>query len=320
MLQQTQVEAVRPYFQRFMERFPTVVSLAAASEDDILQYWAGLGYYGRARNLHRAAQLMVELHAGEVPSSMRDLLALPGIGRYTGGAIASIAFGLSVPILDGNVMRVLCRIMEIPGDPRRSPANGILWDAAAALADGSDPGTVNEALMELGATICVPIKPRCESCPLRRWCCAAADHAEDRFPQRDPAPVPEDRNHVALVVRQSSNVLIQQPVEERLWRGLWRFPTDFPEWPHRENTVEAAHRLAERVGVRGLPLEKAAVVRHGVMNWKITLTVFETCMDEGEAMNGIHPAVRWIAIDALPGIALPSPHRRIAAWVLSSGG
>lgn len=313
MLQQTQVEAVRPYFERFMERFPTLYDLAAADEADVLQHWAGLGYYSRARCLHRAAKIIEREHGGRVPSSMDELLALPGIGRYTAGAIASIAYDVPAPILDGNVMRVLCRVLELRGDPRIGQTNRRLWTAAEQLVAGLHPGAVNEGLMELGAVICIPGAPRCGACPVAAYCRARLAGVQDQLPERLPPPPLEKRVYVALVVRRGNTVWLGHLTEARIWKGLWAFPTDFPAPPQPAGPEAAAHALITSLGLDAGCVRPLGVIRHGVMNWSITLNVYEMDVeDEDAARLSSRDHCAWVNPEELDGWALPSPHRKIA--------
>ena len=182
MLQQTRVETVEPRYRRFLERFPTVDALAAASAEEVCEEWAGLGYYSRARNLHSAARQVVEEHGGRLPAGATELRRLPGIGRYTAGAISSIAYGLPEPVVDGNVARVLSRLDAVSAPASSAAGSAHLWALAGTLARGPRAGDVNQALMELGATVCTPRAPRCESCPLRSGCVARAQgSAESSF-------------------------------------------------------------------------------------------------------------------------------------------
>ncbi|MCA9485165.1 MAG: A/G-specific adenine glycosylase, partial [Nitrospina sp.] len=180
MLQQTRVETVVPYYERFLERFPRVSDLAEASEDDVFAHWAGLGYYRRASNLHRAARVVHAERAGEIPVEERDLLALPGIGRYTAGALRSIAFGREAPVLDGNVARVLARVFGREGELRTHEVE--LWELATRLVAGSRPADLNQGLMELGAVVCVPRSPRCDACPLDGVCDARRRGLSEAIP------------------------------------------------------------------------------------------------------------------------------------------
>ena len=192
MLQQTQVAAVVPYFGRFVARLPTLADLAAADEQTVLRLWQGLGYYARARNLHKAARAIVQDHGGEVPRTVEALLRLPGVGRYTAGAVASIAYDVPAPILDGNVIRVLCRLDRIEADPRTPAVQKQLWARAAELVPderGGRPGDFNSALMELGATVCIPRTPQCLICPIAAFCQARAAGVQDRIPPAKKAIV-----------------------------------------------------------------------------------------------------------------------------------
>ena len=193
MLQQTQVAAVVPYFHRFLARFPTIAELAAADEQDVLRLWQGLGYYSRARNLRAAARAVVETLGGQLPRDVAGLLKLPVVGRYTAGAVASIAFGTRAPILDGNVIRVLCRIDRIESDPRARETQALLWHRAEKILPNQRVGDFNSALMELGATVCIPRSPQCLVCPVREHCAAQAAGVQDRIPAPKRARPPAER-------------------------------------------------------------------------------------------------------------------------------
>ncbi|NNM25972.1 MAG: A/G-specific adenine glycosylase [Phycisphaerales bacterium] len=232
MLQQTQVARVVDRYRVFMRRFPTVKALAEASEDEVLAAWQGLGYYRRARNLHRAARSIVDEHAGRVPRDAATLQTLPGVGRYTAGAIASIAYGRPAPIVDGNVTRVLARWAG-----REPAAAAETWDAATRLVNLAEhPGVLNEALMELGATVCPPVSPRCEACPVARWCEARAAGTEATIPAPRVRATRTEVHHHCVLVRRASKVSLEQRPDEGLWARMWQPPT-----------VEAASRLTDRV-------------------------------------------------------------------------
>ncbi|MBX7251062.1 MAG: A/G-specific adenine glycosylase, partial [Candidatus Promineofilum sp.] len=186
MLQQTQIAAVVPYYERWLARFPTVAALAAAPLDDVLKQWEGLGYYSRARHLHAAAQRIVADHGGRLPDTLEELLRLPGVGRYTAGAVASIAYGVRAPVLDGNVIRVLSRLFDVAEDVTRPETRARLWALAEALVPAERPGDYNQALMELGQVICVPQRPRCLLCPLRDDCLARQRGTQLERPVRPP--------------------------------------------------------------------------------------------------------------------------------------
>ncbi|HEX7118882.1 MAG TPA: A/G-specific adenine glycosylase [Longimicrobiales bacterium] len=238
MLQQTRVETAVPYYERWLERFPTVDALAEAPIDDVLHAWAGLGYYSRARNLHRAAQVVRERHRGTLPDDPDALRDLPGIGDYTAGAIASIAFGRPEPAVDGNVRRVLSRLYDLP-----DPGAAELRARAAALVDADRPGDFNQALMELGATVCTPRTPACDGCPLASHCRARAAGTQLERPRPKRAkPVPECDVGTAIVVAPGGALLLVRRPDDGLLGGLWEFPGE-PVRPG-EASVEAARRAA----------------------------------------------------------------------------
>lgn len=219
MLQQTRVDTVIPYYERFLRRFPTVASVADAPEADVLALWSGLGYYRRARMLHAGARHVVERHGGAIPPDAEALRALPGVGDYTAGAIGSIAFGLRLPLVDGNVERVLTRIHGLRGDPRAAPLKKRLWALAAEYADHPRPGDVNQSLMELGATVCAPVAPRCLLCPARAHCVAAREGDPERYPEKAARPEPRAERWHALVATREGRVWLA-PSELGRWQGM----------------------------------------------------------------------------------------------------
>jgi A/G-specific adenine glycosylase len=326
MLQQTQVATVIPYYERFLARFPTVGELAAAPTDEVLRLWAGLGYYSRARNLQRGAQVVMERHAGQVPATVEELLRLPGIGRYTAGAIASIAYGQPAPILDGNVIRVLCRLYALRGDPKRSPLHARLWQLAEALIPPGEAGEFNEALMELGATICTPSAPRCDACPVASHCEARKQGIQESLPELARAAAPTPLRMVAAVIWRGPELLLVQkpvlgaardaPVEEEAaedrswWAGLWQLPTGRVR--EAESAAEAAARLArELVGLEVTVDGVAGSVRHGVTRYRITLEA-RHCRPNGQSPQALGCADwRWTPLEETDRFALPAPQRRL---------
>lgn len=238
MLQQTRVETAIPYYERWLERFPTLEALAEAPIDDVLRAWAGLGYYRRAHNLHRAANVVRERHHGELPDDPDALRRLPGIGDYTAGAIASIAFGRPEPAVDGNVRRVLCRLHDLP-----DPGAAELRRLAAALVPEDRPGDFNQALMELGATLCTPRAPRCPTCPLAAYCRARAAGTQLERPLPKPSkPIPEDDVGTAVVISEDGALLLVRRPDDGLLAGLWEFPGTAVA--PGEAPVDAARRAA----------------------------------------------------------------------------
>ncbi|MFP8968133.1 A/G-specific adenine glycosylase [Pokkaliibacter sp. CJK22405] len=225
MLQQTQVATVIPYYERFMERFPSVQALAEAEVDEVLHLWTGLGYYTRARNLHRAAQILVNDWQGEFPSTVEEVVTLPGVGRSTAGAILSISRGTWAPILDGNVKRVLSRYAAIEGWPGQSAVEKELWELAERLTPEARVGEYTQAMMDMGATLCTRSKPMCLLCPLEDSCEAHQQHREAEFPGKKPRKaLPEKTRHLLILKDEQGRVLLEQRPPTGIWGGLWSFP------------------------------------------------------------------------------------------------
>jgi A/G-specific adenine glycosylase len=225
MLQQTQVATVIPYWSRFLQRFPTVAQLAEAPLEDVLSAWRGLGYYGRARMLHKAARAVVTEFGGALPQTAQQLMELPGFGRYTAGAVASIAFGEEAPILDGNAARVFCRLFGVEGAPGDRARDKALWEWAALMVKGDRPGDFNQAVMELGATLCKPESPLCLLCPARAFCEA---HRQGKTHELPPPKMRAQRKPLALAVGvfwKRGRVLLARRKESGLWGGLWELPS-----------------------------------------------------------------------------------------------
>ena len=225
MLQQTQVDRVIEYYERFLKTLPTVQALAAAAVPDVLALWRGLGYYSRARNLHKAANELVERFNGSLPRDLEALKSLPGFGRYTAGAVASIAFAQPVPLVDGNVARVFSRLFEIDGLPGEKSREALLWKTAEALVEGERPGDFNQALMELGARVCLPSKPRCLLCPAKTWCLALHTGRVAELPPPKKAAGRKKLELAVVVAQRKGVVLMARRAETGLFGGLWEMPT-----------------------------------------------------------------------------------------------
>jgi len=316
MLQQTQVATVIPYFERWMQRFPNVAALANAAESDVLHAWQGLGYYSRARNLQRAAALMVRDHAGSVPNEVEMLRALPGIGPYSAGAIASIAYGKAEPLVDGNVIRVLSRLFALRGDPNRKPLNGEIWAHARALVPVQEPGDFNQALMELGATVCTPRTPRCDACPLSRVCQARAQGLAQLLPELPARAKPTAVHMVAAIAVRTGRVLVTKlDADAPRWAGMWLFPSAEVA---RSETPEAAVKrvLLSTTGLRGTASGIVCVVRHSVTRFKITLDAYRTVELSGTAKPETVAEIAWKAPSELSDFAMPAAHRTIAERLL----
>jgi A/G-specific adenine glycosylase len=327
MLQQTQVATVIPYFRRWMERFPTVRALAAATEEDVLSVWQGLGYYARARNLRRGAREVMALHGGVVPTDPDLLRALPGIGPYTAGAIASIAYNRPAPIVDGNVTRVLCRWFGLEGDPAKQPLRGRLWSLATELIPPGRARDFNPALMEWGATICLPGNPHCGECPVAAGCAARRTGRTGSLPESAPRPAVTAVRMAAAVVRRGEEVLVtRRGAAESRWAGMWQFPND--EVRQDESSAAAAVRaLQEAIDVEAVPAGEDAPVRHSVTRYRITLHVHhfrvedppatDPCATAHEVADAVAVADaggverRWARLEALSALPMPAAHRTI---------
>ncbi len=314
MLQQTQVATVIPYFRTWMERFPDVAALANAAESDVLHAWQGLGYYSRARNLRLAAQRMLAVHDGRVPAEVSALLALPGIGPYSAGAIASIAYNRREPLVDGNVIRVLSRLFALRGDPNRAPLKAQLWQLARELVPAQSPGDFNQALMELGATVCTPRSPRCEACPLATRCRALEQQLVEVLPELPTRAKPTQVHMVAAVAARSNRVLVTRLLPDApRWAGMWLFPS--AEVGARETPEAAVERaLYSCTGVSGRASELVCVVRHTVTRFRITLDAYRASAPRGvaKALSVAKVAeVAWKSADELSALAMPKAHRAI---------
>jgi len=331
MLQQTVVAAVVPYYERFLNRFPTLKHLAEAEVEEVLPLWAGLGYYARARNLHACARAVVERHGGEFPRELVEVLALPGIGRYTAGAVTSIAYDAPSPIVDANVARVFARIFCLEGDLKLPTNQKRLWAEAEQLISESSghalPSQLNPGLMELGALVCVPREPRCHICPVEPFCCARKNGRENELPHATPKPVEVPLHDVcAFLLREKDGgpqlLLRRRPDEDgpqSWWRGMWELPRT--TIAAGETAAEALQRLLQ-TELRLVPDRPFTfgpclkTLRHSVTHHRITLDCHAV---EGVGEIAIRPdiatEVRWFAWHELPELALPSTMRKLLQWL-----
>ena len=303
MCQQTQVATVKAYWTRWMTRFPDVQALASAPEEEVMGLWAGLGYYRRARFLHKAAKEVAQHLGGVLPAEAKGLLRLPGIGRYTAGAIASIAYGEVVPLVDGNVERVFARLWAIAGDPKDRQNQKVFWSLASELVDPGNPGDFNQALMELGATVCTPKSPTCMLCPLRVHCEAFALGKQAEFPAKVKRKKPRPVSLASLWIKgigadASPRYLLRRREHEGLWGGLWEAPSSEPVGSQEE----ALEKLVESLGQWGVgPL----VLEHGgeVSSWQV-LGEFE------HTLSHMKMGVRVYGVTLEPGSPLGRCPRR----------
>jgi A/G-specific adenine glycosylase len=311
MLQQTQVATVVPYFQRFVKRFPDLASLAGASEQQVLRLWQGLGYYSRARRLLEAAKVLVRQHGGVIPSDPRILLGLPGIGRYTAGAVASLAFDRQVPVLDGNVARVLGRLHNLQADGRSSAAVATLWQHAAELVPRWRPGDFNSALMELGAMICTPRSPACEQCPVASYCKARRHRNVGRAAATSRLrPRPTERRCIIAIHHRQRWLLQRRPPEGR-WAGLWQFLTIVAPAPATD-----AKALSAACGLRLTAVRRIGQITHDLTHRHYEFVVYFA------KLSGRRPAPRagqrWLALNELARFPLPKPHLMVAQMLATT--
>ena len=314
MLQQTQVETVIPYYRRWLKRFPTIKALAAAPLGEVLAVWEGLGYYSRARNLHKAAQKVMAEFNGKLPHSLEGLRALPGVGRYTAGAVASIAFNQDAAVLDGNVKRVLARVFNLTDDVKSPAGERKLWALAEGLIPKGRAGDYNQAVMDLGATICKPQNPACPLCPLRDPCKARKLGVQNERPVvKKKAPIPHS-DTAAAIIRRNGRVLIAQHPADKLLGGLWEFPGGqrktgerLPECLRRE--IKEALGITIRVG------KGCATLKHTFTHFRITLHVFEAVWAGGKVRALKAAAFRWVKPNQLGSYAMGKTDRAIARMV-----
>lgn len=292
MLQQTQVQTVVPYFLRFMKAFPTLEDLAGADPQDLLRNWAGLGYYSRARNLQKAARIVLREQGGEFPRSHREALRLPGVGPYTAAAILSIAFDQPLLALDGNVVRVLSRLFRLEGDPARSPVQEMLAAAGRQLLPAHRPGDFNQALMELGATVCLPRNPRCLLCPWSSHCEALKSGVQDRLPEKGKRPDTHLSRQAAAVIRHRGRFLIRRRSDSRLLQDMWEFPGG--EFSRSDLAGSLVKYLESELRLNVRLRDRLTVVKHAVTNRRITLTVYEARLNPPLPPTLSIPGARWI--------------------------
>ncbi len=311
MLQQTQVATVIPYWNRWMEAFPNIHSLSIAEPSQVLKLWQGLGYYSRARNLQSAAQLIQLEHAGVFPQIPSDIINLPGVGRYTAGAIGSIAFNQPVPIVDGNVLRILTRFFGIVSDAKSSAIQNQLWHIAAQLVSNPPEGRhgdFNQAMMELGALVCLPRAPRCNECPWQQWCYASRKNVTDRIPHLRTGIASTHRYFVAIIVfRPDKHLLIQQRPSHGVNANFWEFPVW--EVPSRG---ESPNRLNQELG-ETFDWELCGTVRHSITRYRMTVDFFspKTIGKRGLAsLKKSLPLARWVDEKDLLKLPLVTAHAR----------
>jgi len=302
MLQQTQVATVIPYYQKFLDTFPTIQSLARADLSKVLKVWEGLGYYSRARNLHRASQRVLNHFNGRVPDNLKDLLGLPGVGRYTAGAILSIAFNQEAPILDGNVKRVLSRLFVVSGHPKKTEE--FLWPLSESLIPKGSANVFNQALMDLGAMICTPKDPLCPRCPMRNLCRGFRLGEPERFPSRVPKRRIPRIEAASAVIRKNGKVLLRQRAPKGLLGGLWEFPNWRSDGKEKlEDYLEV--KVKSDLGLKVKCKEPLGTLKQTYSHFKLTLHIFQCHYLDGKGTG------RWVSIYNLDQFAMSRIDRRI---------
>jgi A/G-specific adenine glycosylase len=313
MLQQTQVATVLPYYERFMARFPTVRALAGAQLDEVLALWQGLGYYTRARSLHAAARRVCDLYDGNIPHQRTALRALPGIGDYTAGAVLSIAFGLDEVAVDGNVVRVLCRLFDVAEDPARGATRLLLRRHAEGLLPSGRAGDYNQAMMELGAVICLPRAPQCLLCPLTSYCRARELGVHEQRPlPRVRAEIPH-RSFAAAICERDGRLLLVRRQPSGLLGGLWEFPQS--EILEGQNGPDALHRALEAtLGMQVRVGAQVAIIKHAYTHFRLTTTVYRCLEESGEpAPGGEWDRCHWLSPGERDAYGLTGVATRILA-------
>jgi A/G-specific adenine glycosylase len=301
MLQQTQVATVIPYFERFIARFPSVYELAAASQDTVLGLWTGLGYYSRARNLHKTAQQVVNDHGGDFPCDVTALLALPGIGRSTAGAIASISMGLRAPILDGNVKRVLARHYAVAGWPGNRDTLKTLWSLAEQHTPQERVADYTQAMMDLGATLCTRTKPGCQRCPLKQTCEGLQLGDPAQFPGKKPKKTLPVRETTFIIAKNREGlVFMQQRPSQGIWGGLWSFP-------EVSDTDEVAFWCAEHLGQVAQAIQVGSPLRHTFSHFHLDINPVYVDIAQGPKTIGDSQDQQWLALTDTGTIGLPAP-------------
>ncbi len=309
MLQQTQVNTVIPYFQRFCEKFPDIQTLAASDLQAVLKLWEGLGYYARARNFHKAAQAVVEQYNGNIPDDRASFLALSGVGDYIAAAVLSIAFDRPQAVVDGNVKRVLARLFEIDAPVNVSASYKVFKAIANELLDVNDPGSFNQAVMELGALVCKPAKPDCGICTLSKWCQAFANQKVDVFPvKKKKAPVPHHYMAVGVVFKGDKVLIVRRP-EEKMLGGLWEFPGGRLQ-ANESAEAACARIIREKVNLKVAVESKLTRIQHAYTHFKITADIFISTFVSGRVKRNGPTDHCWVALNALEKYPFPTSNHK----------
>ncbi|MCA9079834.1 MAG: A/G-specific adenine glycosylase [Planctomycetaceae bacterium] len=326
MLQQTTVAAVVPYFERFLDRFPTVQELAASSEEEVLRYWEGLGYYSRGRNLRLGAIAICEQHGGELPADVETLQQLPGIGRYTAGAIVSFAYDRAAPILEANTIRVYARLLGYDDDPLRAAGQRLLWELAALLPPKSGAGVINQSLMEVGSLVCRPQMPQCPDCPLQEFCRAFQLGLQEVIPPKKQRPQITQLVEGTIALRRRGKYLVRRRGPDERWAGMW----DFPRFPltsvdynarltamsTRSVQEELFDSLHSNWGLTASQPGDLHQIRHSVTRYRIRLLCLHVVYDSGPVQ---HDDSQWATLQQLAELPLTRTSRQFAEHLAANG-
>lgn len=310
MLQQTQVKTVLPYFERWMKALPTIESVVNTDEETILKLWEGLGYYSRARNLQKAAQIITKEHAGKFPERYEEILALPGIGKYTAGAISSIAFNQEKPIVDGNIIRLIARLN---GDPRNTRVPKVLrefWEIAESWIPKGEARNFNQSMMEFGALVCTPKNPACKNCPLKNHCKAQKADTISEIPNRGKKPKIENIEVAIALLKKSNKIFIQKRPKKGLMGGLWEFPGGKLK-PGETPKVALKREIQEELGIPLKNIQKFDQIKHAYTRYRVNLHAYTATPKTTKITTKAHAENQWIPIEKLDQFAFPSANVRL---------
>lgn len=317
MLQQTRVDQATPYFNRFIERFPDVYALANAEQQDVLKVWEGLGYYSRARNLHHAAKTVVDDFNGQIPDTEDEILELKGVGPYTASAVLSIAFSKPHAVVDGNVLRVLTRYLGIEDDIRSSSTKNTVQEAANELIDEDRPGDFNQAVMELGATVCTPSNPDCSECPVSSNCVAYTTLKTDSIPYKSPAKKRPHHQIGVGIIRDDENVLIALRPEDAMLGGMWEFPGG--KQKEDEDIQQTVIReLKEELGVDVTVTKPFMKLNHAYSHFKITLHAYLCELKKGNPQPKTSQQLKWVSVSELDRYPFPKANRKLTEKLMKT--
>ena len=320
MLQQTTVAAVRPYYERFLARFPDVESLALSSEEEVLRLWEGLGYYSRGRNLRKSAQVICEQHQGRFPDTVADLMELPGVGRYVAGAVASFAFEQRAPIVEANTLRLYCRLLGYSDDPRNSQGQQTMWSFAESILPTNEVGDFNQALMDLGSMICTPKAPDCPRCPLKTVCRALATSTQHEIPRKASRPDVTDVTELTVAVIAGNRVFVRRRGTQERWAGLWDFPR-FACEPGEQNETRHTRlvttHLQNEYGLAIAEVYPSMQIKHSVTRYRIDLRCY-TAHLSGEAADRLKTDESWVDRDSLTERPMSVTGRKFAQHLVDS--